>query len=50
MNQLAIINNLILQFGEDVPITVIAQYAKDEFLIPYEEAVVLIYDTVTASL
>lgn len=39
-----IIKNIMLQFGENVPIKKMAQYAHDEFEIPYELAVKIIYD------
>lgn len=44
MNKEEVVKALMNQFGEDVPIGRIAKYAEDEFLIPYEEAVVLIYE------
>jgi hypothetical protein len=41
-----VIDLLLKRFGEDVLIRVIAQYAEDEYFIPYDMAVMLIYDAV----
>lgn len=38
------IRNAINQFGQDVPIKKIALYLHDEFMIPYDKAVELIYE------
>lgn len=39
-----IVLNLLKQFGDEVPIKRIAQYAEDEYMIPYKEAVNIILD------
>ncbi|MGG4217265.1 hypothetical protein ABEW32_03425 [Paenibacillus jamilae] len=40
------ISSLIKRFGEDAKIETIAQYAEDEYMIPYELAVKLIYESI----
>jgi len=46
MTEHEIINHLLKQFDEDVSISLIAQYAEEEFFIPYKRAVRVIYDSV----
>lgn len=41
---------LIEKFGENAQIKLIAQYAEDEFMVPYQEAVKTINDIVEYSI
>jgi len=41
---IVVVLRLLYQFGVDVPISTIAQYAEDEFMIPYRTAVRILYD------
>lgn len=43
--QIETVIRLLEQFGDDVPIKIIAQYAEDEFMIPFETAVRIIYES-----
>jgi hypothetical protein len=46
VDKVVVIRALIAQFGEDTPIRKIAQYAEDEYLIPFNQAARLIYELV----
>lgn len=46
MDEVKVMKNLLLQFGEDVPIKKIAQYAEDEFMIPFWKAARIIYEAI----
>lgn len=40
------VQKIIAQFGEDAKVKDVARYLHDEYLIPYDEAVKLIYDSI----
>ena len=48
-NSRVVVLGLLERFGDEAKIKQIAQYAEDEFMIPYQEAVNIIVETIDCS-